>query len=109
MAPDPRGMRGSLKPDVRFEGTRPSDITGYPPTERELVGTQPSKLARYPQSGSAFREYTTLGACAIASNQTYIPIVHDPRGMQDGLQVRMQSWGTQRQSMRESSKPNVRT
>ena len=43
MAHDPRSMRGSLKPNVRFEDTQPSDIAGYLPTERELEGTRSSK------------------------------------------------------------------
>ena len=49
MAHDPRVMRDILKPDVRFEGTQPSDNAGYPLTER------------------ANRGYATLEARGIAS------------------------------------------
>ena len=73
---DPRTTRDCLQVRAHSEGTRPSEHVGQP------------------QSESAFRGYTTLGACEISSNRTCIPRVHDPRSIRGSLKPNVHSEAT---------------
>ena len=57
-------------------------------------GEQTSEHAGEQQSEGAFREYTTLGACGIASKRRLIPRASNPRGMRKSIKVRAHSEGT---------------
>ena len=95
MARDPRIMRGSPKPDVRFEGTQPLEKAGYPLTERAIRGYTTLEVCGIASNRMHSEGTQPDGARRKASNRTCIPRVRDRRSIRDCLKMRRYSDSTQ--------------